>query len=102
MATNQPLQKRRDKLDIMAQIIDLTKIGALKTQIMYKANLSFSQLKQYLTVLQAMGFLEKTVVNDKETYKATEKGTDFLQRHAEVMCLVMPQRGSLKGRKNDG
>lgn len=39
--------KRRDKIDIIAEITNIAKDGALKTQIMYKANLSFSQLNIY-------------------------------------------------------
>ena len=40
--------KRREKLVIMAQIIDIAKQGTSKTHIMFKASLSFSQLNQYL------------------------------------------------------
>lgn len=40
--------KRRDKLDIMAEILDITREETLKTQVMYRANLSFTQLNNYL------------------------------------------------------
>jgi predicted transcriptional regulator len=36
--------KRRDKLSIIAEILEIAKNGTLKTQIMYRANLSFAQL----------------------------------------------------------
>ncbi len=80
--------KRRDKLVIMAEIMDISKNGALKTQIMYKANLSFSQLKEYLTFLTSTKLLSKTAFNGKEVYKATPKGKDFLTRHEEIMGLL--------------
>ena len=80
--------KRRDKLVIMAEIMDITKTGALKTQIMYRANLSFSQLNGYLKLLTSNKLLEKTAANGKDIYKATPKGKDFLTRHGQVMELL--------------
>ena len=37
-------RKRRDRLYILAEILAIAKNGYLKTQIMYRANLSFAQL----------------------------------------------------------
>jgi predicted transcriptional regulator len=81
-------QKRRDKLVIMAEIMDIAKGGALKTQIMYKANLSFSQLNEYLTMLVKLNFLEKNHQEGKEVYISTSQGTNFLKHQVEVMTLV--------------
>ena len=80
--------KRRDKLVIMAEIMDIAKHGALKTQIMYKANLSFSQLKDYLRLLTDSNLLSRTVNDGKQVYRATEKGIDFLARHEGIMGLL--------------
>ena len=80
--------KRRDKLVIMAEIMDIARNGALKTQIMYRANLSFSQLGEYLKLLTTTNLLAKTACNGKEVYRATEKGKDFLSRHVEIMGLL--------------
>jgi predicted transcriptional regulator len=81
--------KRRDKLVIMAEIMDISKTRALKTQIMYKANLSFSQLNEYIKLLTKIKLLEKTVdENGKEIYRSTSKGKDFLLRHQEIMELL--------------
>ena len=81
--------KRRDKLVIMAEIMDISKNRALKTQIMYKANLSFSQLTEYLKLLIKIQLLEKTMdENGKEIYRSTPKGKDFLFRHQEIMELL--------------
>ena len=35
----------------MADILEIAKEGTLKTQIMYKANLSFTQLSDYLSFM---------------------------------------------------
>ncbi|MGB9741141.1 MAG: winged helix-turn-helix domain-containing protein [Candidatus Bathyarchaeia archaeon] len=89
--------KRRDKLYIMAEILDIAKDGTLKTQIMYKANLSFTQLNDYLEFMLKIKLLEKIVENDKEKYKATEKGLSFLQRYREMTQLLKgEENGSYK------
>ena len=80
--------KRRDKLNIIAQILEIAKDGTLKTQIMYKANLSFAQLNDYLRFMLKINLLMKTDKNRKEIYKATEKGIDFLQRHQKISELL--------------
>jgi predicted transcriptional regulator len=83
-----PSAKRRDKLFIMAEILDIAKEGSLKTQIMYRANLSFTQLNDYLNFMLRISLLEKILENDRETYRATEKGVDFLQRYREITELL--------------
>ena len=80
--------KRRDKLVIMAEIMYIARHGALKTQIMYKANLSFSQLTEYLRLLIDTDLLVRTVNEGRQVYRATEKGVDFLARHEEIMGLL--------------
>ncbi len=80
--------KRRDKLYIISEITEIAKGGALKTQIMYKANLSFTQLNEYLNLLTRINLLEKCVDDGKDVYWATEKGIDFLQRHHEIMDFL--------------
>jgi len=83
-----PSIKRRDKLYIIAEILEIAKDGVLKTQIMYRANLSFTQLNDYLKFMLKNGLLEKISSNDKEVYKATEKGVNFLQRYNEITELL--------------
>jgi predicted transcriptional regulator len=80
--------KRRDKQVIIAEITKIARNGALKTQIMYKANLSFSQLNEYLALLKKVNFLEKSINNGKEVYLATPKGLEFLQRQQEIGQLL--------------
>lgn len=80
--------KRRDKLYIIAEILEIAKEGILKTQIMYRANLSFTQLNEYLKFMLKINLLEKKFRNDKEIYKTTEKGLDFLQRYQEIIDML--------------
>jgi predicted transcriptional regulator len=83
-----PSSKRRDKLYIVAEILEIAKEGTLKTQVMYRANLSFTQLNEYLKFMLKINLLEKTLTNDREVYTATDKGLDFLQRYREITELL--------------
>jgi len=65
--------KRRDKLYIIAEILKLVKEGELKTQITYRANLSFTQLNAYLKFMLKRELLEIERINDKDVYIATKK-----------------------------
>jgi len=91
-----PSPKRRDKLYIIAEILEIAKEGTLKTQIMYRANLSFTQLKDYLKFMLKISLLEKIVQNGKELYKSTEKGLDFLQRYREIRELLRTEKENSK------
>ena len=82
------VKPRRTKLDIIANMLETTKEGSLKTRIMYKANLSFTQLNNYLYFLVENGFVKQTVQNRREVYFITEKGVDYLQRHNELIRLL--------------
>ena len=80
--------KRRDKLTIIAEILEIAKDGTLKTQIMYKANLSFAQLNEYLKFMLKIELIRKAVNRGKDVYVATAKGLDFLQRQSEITELL--------------
>ena len=91
--------KRRDKLSIIAEILEIAKGGTLKTQIMYKANLSFAQLNDYLKFMLKTGLLNKFRGNGKDVYAATEKGLDFLQRHFELTEMLKENENCKNGVK---
>ncbi len=80
--------KRRDKLCIIAEILQISAEGALKTQIMYKANLSFAQLGEYLKFMANSNLLAKFNDSGKEVYQATAKGLDYIQRYCDLSQLM--------------
>jgi predicted transcriptional regulator len=82
------IPKRRDKLIIMAEIVGIAKKGISKTHLMFKANLSFSQLNQYLSVLSNTGLLEKNAYNGRVVFQATPKGIEFIERQQRVIDLL--------------
>ena len=76
---------------IMAQILDITKEGTLKTQIMYRANLSFTQLNAYLQFMLLNNLIAHRTREGKEVYCITAKGLNFLQMHTELLELLAPK-----------
>lgn len=89
--------RRRDKLSIIAEILEIAKSETLKTQIMYKANLSFAQLNDYLKFMLKANLLKKFRAKGKDVYIASEKGLDFLQRHSELTELLKEKAKSRNG-----
>jgi len=88
ISTMQTLWDRRDRLNIMAEILKMARKGRLKTQIMYGVNLSFSQLKEYLLFLTEMGFLKVHIENRKRIYETTAKGIHYIESYTEMSHLL--------------
>ena len=86
--------KYRSRTDIAAAILEISLDGSIKTQIMYKAFLSFPQLKEYLGVLEEKGLLEYEPV--KHEYHTTEKGKQFLKMYKDVGQMIFPNPASKK------
>lgn len=63
--------KYRSRTDIISQVLDAANGGATKTKIMYKAYLSYAQLKEYLLVLVKNDLLE--YIEGERQYRTTEK-----------------------------
>ncbi len=84
----------RSRMDIIAAILETAKEGAIKTKIMYRAFLSFPQLKEYLHVLMDGGLLEYS--EEAKMYNTTEKGRHFLEMYSEVGDAISPKDSSRK------
>ena len=71
--------KYRSRTDIAEMILEAANGGATKTKIMYKAFLSYAQLKEYLTVLLQNDVLEYE--DETQLFRTTEKGLRLLQMY---------------------
>jgi len=75
--------KRRDRHDIIIEILKTAIEGRIKTHIMYKAKLSYAQLNEYLPTLVQNGFLENTTIKikryHKKVFKTTQKGLRLIE-----------------------
>ena len=74
---------RRNDLDICADILRVSRSGAKKTQIVYKANLNFKIVKKYLRRLIENGMLEPP--RDDRLFTTTNKGVNFLDQYRDLI-----------------
>jgi predicted transcriptional regulator len=76
-------EKRRDRHEIVAEILKTAVNGQIKTHIMYRARLSYSQINEYLPLLVERGFLENVKVTysgqRSTVYRTTSKGMEFIE-----------------------
>lgn len=80
---------RRGEVQILTDILTLALKGAKATQLMYKANLSYSTLHRYLTNALKQGLLSKVCNNDGSVvYCITEKGRLLLGKLKEVKYVL--------------
>jgi predicted transcriptional regulator len=78
-------------LKIINDILSVARHGERKTHIMYKANLSYDQLNEYLTFLLENQLVEKEPDQEYEgalVYKASQKGRQFLERYAQLQEII--------------
>jgi predicted transcriptional regulator len=78
--------KNRGRTEMLATMLEAAKGKATKTKIMYSAFLSYSQLKDYLSVLIENSLIE--YIEGTQTYKTTEKGLNFLKMYSEIGELL--------------
>jgi len=78
--------KRRDRHDIVVDILKNAQGGIKRTNLMHRAKLSHMQLKLYLRVLNENGLLES---NDGFV-KTTAKGKQFAQVSESLNFFIFP------------
>ncbi|HEX7256488.1 MAG TPA: winged helix-turn-helix domain-containing protein [Nitrososphaeraceae archaeon] len=78
--------KNRSRTEIVSDILNSANGGATKSKIMYKAFLSYGQLKEYLSVLIENNLIE--YLDGTQIYKTTEKGLYFLKKCEELQELL--------------
>ena len=76
------MNNRRSEFEIIGKILDISKNGAKKTEILYKGNFSYTQVTGYLDFLVKREILEEKNTKNNgrngKNYITTEKGQDLL------------------------
>jgi len=85
------LMKRRNNVDIMADILRVARGGAKKTWIVYRANLNFKIVKEYLSELMEKGLL--MAHGGARIYQTTERGLEFLEQYESFRKFHMAAAG---------
>jgi len=77
------LVERRSRTDIIADILSVTLDGIRKTQLMYRANLSFKIREKYMEILVGQGLIN-VGSNSPVTYTTTERGREWLKNYEKI------------------
>lgn len=78
--------KNRSRTEIITMILDSVGSGATKTKIMYKAYLSYAQLKDYLNLMEKNDLIR--CENETQLYKITEKGIKMMRLCEQVGDMI--------------
>ena len=81
LTSEQHQQTRRSRMETMCDILMTIAAGTEKpTHIMYKANLSWRIMQQYMRALETQGLVIASDDQGKRVYHLTEKGFKLLSQ----------------------
>ena len=75
--------KNRDKVSIIAAVLEAANKSASKTHIMHTANLSYKLLEKYLEATLQLGFIR----HQTSRYELTFRGREFLNVASPTIFL---------------
>src|SRR5579862_5475447 len=78
--------KYRSSTEIIDSMLRSIRSGATKTHIMYRAYMSYSQLKEYLKLLEERELIKYE--QGSQLYLLTEKGLRFMNAYDKINELV--------------
>ena len=77
---------KRNREEIISQILNVCRNGAIKTRVVYQANLNFKTVGPYLDLLVKNNLIE-VQQGEKKMYETTEKGETLLEALNQVSEL---------------
>jgi predicted transcriptional regulator len=79
----------RSRLSIIYHILWICQDTQVsQTQLMYKANLSYFQLKKYVNTLMSKGLVEETLHDGKKSYRSTSRGRQYIEAFRDLTRLL--------------
>lgn len=83
-------ERHRSKVDIVYDIlVSAMGAGAKKTHILYRANISSTQVDGYFSALLAHNLLERAHdLDGNNVFRTTAKGTKFIECCEELRSLI--------------
>jgi predicted transcriptional regulator len=89
------VSRRRSNIEIIADMLRVGENGAGKTEIMYSANMSYTQIQKYLGFLLSHGFIDRIEIgNPVVTYQVTEKGLGLLKNIDGIIEVLDFEEGN--------
>jgi predicted transcriptional regulator len=88
--TTRYIHRYRNRIDIIAQLLYAASSPTTKTKMMYKALLSYEQVKEYLVMLTE----NDLIAYDKPSgrFSTTNKGYEFIERYEDLSKLTGQQQ----------
>ncbi len=77
---------KREKDQIIVQILDTCREGANKTRVVYQAGLNFKTVGPYLTLLQEKGLIE-AIQEDGIIYKTSPTGERAMETLKDARAI---------------
>jgi len=82
--------KNRSRMEIIASILNIARTGSLKTHLMYKANLSYMVVTQYLEFLASSNLIKELFDEQGmvKLYQTTPRGLKYLEVYESLQNLT--------------
>ena len=81
--------KNRSRIEIMGDLLSKCMGGLKRTHIMYKVNLSYKQLCEYLEVLEQAALIELDYDDEgQKIFRTTQKGFEFVDYYQRLNKLA--------------
>jgi len=72
--------EKRDKHEIIRDLLEIARPGSIKTRLVYQGNLNFKVFSKYLEIMTRAGLIVKTL----NCYFTTEKGLNYIEEFNRV------------------
>jgi len=82
-------KKRRSPIDIISDVLKVTKEPKSKTFVMYQARLNYDMLKKYLNITTRNGFVKEFKSSERTSFVITDKGLKFLRIHERLRTMFL-------------
>jgi predicted transcriptional regulator len=77
--------RRRNHLQLIAEILENAKTGRTKTFIMWKVGMNHHQVNEYLEFLNRKGFIK----SNKGVFQTTSKGLIFVKDYKTLLSVLL-------------
>ena len=85
--TSKYIHRYRNRIDIIAQLLDAASSPTTKTKMMYKTMLSYEQLKEYLVMLSENDLIGYD--KPSQRFATTDKGFQLIKRYEDLSKLIV-------------
>lgn len=86
----------RDRVAIVAKILEMACGGVQKTNLMYKVGLSSLMLSRYMRLMMNAKLVDVGLMNNKVVLRATDRGKEFLLHCQEIIDLLETEDDALR------